>query len=67
MTKPHRLEVALRVKTWEGVLLSEHVIRGDRVELLNYFPSGGVSAHLEIGLDAFITEIEKLRLSEPTP
>lgn len=61
--KPHRLEVIIRTKTSAGVLLSEHIIRGDRVELISYYPSGqvmlGEYAPLVVSLEQYSDALEK--------
>ncbi len=59
--KYNRFEVTLRIKSPTGTLLAEQTIRGDRVELLTYFPSGRIEHHTEIELEQFITELEKLQ------
>lgn len=58
------LEVALRIKSPAGVLLAEHIIRGDRVELRSYFPSGqlmlGEAAPVVISMERFYEEVQKV-------
>jgi hypothetical protein len=59
--KPHTLEVALRIKSHQGVLLTEHIIRGSQVELINYFPSGKISEREEVSLQDFAEVVANLR------
>jgi hypothetical protein len=43
----NQLEIAIRIKSPTGALLSEHIIRGETVELINYFPSGVIWQHMK--------------------
>jgi hypothetical protein len=60
----NQLEVALRIKSYTGTLLSEHIIRGQNVELISYFPSGLIQRKTDIPLELFIEEVQKMLKSD---
>jgi hypothetical protein len=57
----NHLEIAIRIKSPTGTLLSEHIIRDQTVELINYFPSGVIWQHMkDVPLERFTAELTKV-------
>jgi hypothetical protein len=55
MRRPATLEVVVRIRSAGGVITSEWTIRGERVELASFFPTGEHAAPpLVVSFDAFV-------------
>ena len=58
-TRPNELDVIFRIRSPQGWVISEWIVRNDRVELIDYFPSGGIQSHTEVDISTFTREFMK--------
>jgi hypothetical protein len=67
LTRPFKhnsLEVVVRIRSPQGAVLSEHTIRGDRVEMINYFPSGAIWETATITLEQYVEELDAMKAAK---
>ena len=56
----NHLEFVIRIRHPDGALLSEHIVRGESVELIDYFPNGVISRHSRaVPLETYCDELSR--------